>query len=309
MEKVKALILLSGGLDSILAAQLLKKQGIKVTALSFKSYFFDSKQAKKAAEVLRIPLKVIDISREHLKMVKKPSYGYGRAMNPCIDCHILMLKKAKEVMKKGKFDLVATGEVLGERPMSQNTGALKLIEKESSLSGYLLRPLSAELLKPTILEEKGIINRDKLLDISGRSRKRQIALAKEWRIKWYPTPAGGCLLTDSEFGKKLKELLRICPECEGNDIGTLKLGRHFWQGKVKIIVGRNEKENKKIKKLARKGDVLIEMKDCPGPLTLIRNYSQKKIAPKIIKKAEDLTRYYSTKARGKNNIEFKVARR
>jgi len=297
MKKTKALVLLSGGLDSILAAELLKRQGIEVTALSFKSHFFNDKAAKKAADKLNIPLRTIDFSEEHLNLVKNPPHGYGKTMNPCIDCHALMLKKAKEIMEKEKFDFVATGEVLGERPMSQNVNALKLVEKESSLKGYLLRPLSAKLLDPTIPEEKGLVKREKLLDISGRSRKRQMELAKEWGIKEYPTPAGGCLLTDPGFSKRLRELFNECPDCQGNDVELLKFGRHFWEKGIKIVVGRNEKENEQIKKLAQKGDILVEMKDYPGPLTLIRNYSSEDTPQAIIDRAKELTQKYSTKTK------------
>jgi tRNA-specific 2-thiouridylase len=306
MKKVKALVLLSGGLDSILATKILQNQGIKITALSFKSCFFDEKAAQKAARNLKIPMRIIDFSREHLDMVKKPKHGYGRSMNPCIDCHILMLKKAKEIMKKNKFDLVATGEVLGERPMSQNLRTLKLIEKESSLKGYLLRPLSEKLLAETIPEKRGLVKREKLLDIAGRSRKKQIALAKKWRIKWYPTPAGGCLLTDAAFGRKLKELFEKYSGCSSDDIELLKVGRHFWLGKIKVIVGRNHQENQRIKKLSKKRDVLIEMENYPGPLTLIRNYGKKRISQRTIKKASYLTQSYSARARNKKDVKFKI---
>ena len=306
MKKTKALVLLSGGLDSILAVKILEAQGVKIKGLGFKSYFFNEKLAKKAARALNIPIKIIDLSKEHLNLVKKPKYGYGKGMNPCIDCHILMLKKAKQIMLKEKFDLVATGEVLGERPMSQNLKSLKLIEKKSGLKGYLLRPLSAKLLEPTIPEKKGLIERKKLLDISGRSRKRQLKLAKKFKIKSYPSPAGGCLLTDLEFSKRLKDLFEKYPRCQGNDIELLKLGRHFWQNKVKIIVGRNEEENKKIRKLAKRGDVLVEMQNYPGPLTLVRSYSGKKIDPKVLEKARFLTKYYSTKSRQKKDVKFKI---
>jgi len=312
MKKAKALVLLSGGLDSILAVKILQNQGIKVTGLSFKSYFFNEGAAKKAAKNLKIPLKIIDFSKEHLKMVKNPKHGYGKSTNPCIDCHTLMLKKAKGIMKPfgklraRKFDFVATGEVLGERPMSQNQKALKIVEKESSLIGYLLRPLSAELLAPTIPEQKRVVDRSKLLNISGRSRKKQIKLARFWEIKDYPAPAGGCLLTDHEFGKKLNKLFEKCPRCNGNDTELLRVGRHFWEDKVKIIVGRNDKENKIIKKLAKSGDVLVEMKKFVGPTTLIRNYSKNKISQKDIERACNLTQYYSTKARGKKEVKFSI---
>ncbi|MFH1780805.1 MAG: tRNA 4-thiouridine(8) synthase ThiI [Candidatus Nealsonbacteria bacterium] len=301
----RALVLLSGGLDSMLAAKALKNQGIKVTGLSFESYFFNAGAASKAAKNLQIPLRVVNFSKEHLIMLKRPKYGYGKAMNPCIDCHILMLKKAKEIMKKEKFDFVATGEVLGERPMSQTSRALKLIEKEAFLSGFLLRPLSAKLLEKTICEEKGFVKRDRLFNISGRGRKQQIELAKTWGIKKYPSPSGGCLLTDPIFGKKLKELLQICPKCGEKDVALLRYGRHFWFKKMKIVVGRNEEENKKIKMLAGQGDVLVEMKKYPGPQTIIKNYSNKEISSDVLKKAEELTRHYSVKARSlTKNVEF-----
>jgi tRNA U34 2-thiouridine synthase MnmA/TrmU len=226
-------------------------------------------------------------------MVKNPRYGYGKAINPCIDCHMLMLKKAKAIMKKGKFDFVATGEVLGERPMSQNKQALELIKKQSGLQSYLLRPLSAKLLAPTIPEKDGLVNGNKLLNISGRSRKRQIALAKKWGIKEYPTPAGGCLLTDLQFAQRLKELFIKWPDCQGNDVQLIKLGRHFWVDNNKIIVGRHEQENKEIKKLAQKGDILIEPKDFPGPTILIRG--KPKLSKESLIKAKELMLKYSPK--------------
>jgi len=301
----KALLLFSGGLDSILASKVLLNQGIKVIPVYFKSYFFGPEIAKKSAKEIGLKLKVVDISKEHLKIVRKPKFGYGKSMNPCLDCHLLMLKKAKEIMKKEKYDFVATGEVLGERPMSQNIQALKILEEKSSLKGYLLRPLSAKLLEPTIPEKEGLVDRERLLKIQGRSRKEQIELAKKYKINNYPQPAGGCLLTDLEFGKKLKELFNIAKKIDKKDIELLKLGRHFLEKNHKIVVGRNEKENKEIKKLVKKGDILIEMKNYPGPLTLIRNY-QGKIKEEIIEKAKNLTQYYSVKSRDKKDVLFKI---
>jgi len=270
-KKIKALVLFSGGLDSILAVKLLQEQDIEVTGLTFISYFFDDKIARKSAQAIGLPLRIVDIGKEHLKIVKKPRYGYGKNMNPCLDCHLLMLRKAKEIMKKEKFDFVATGEVLGERPFSQNRQALEILEKKSTLSGYLLRPLSAKLLKPTIPEQKGWVNRKKLLAIEGRSRKIQLALAKKYKLKDFPTPAGGCCLTDPQFSQRLKELLEKWPKVkEKNDFLLLKLGRHFWVNSDKIVVGRNEKENQMIEKLKRKGDIVIKPISVPGPTILIR---------------------------------------
>lgn len=293
-SRTKALVLLSGGLDSTLAVKILQKQDIEVTGISFVSFFFNAEPARKAAKKLKIELKIVDFSDEHLAMVKNPSHGYGKAINPCIDCHSLMLKKARQIMEKEKFDLVASGEVLGERPMSQNRRALELVEKESGLKGYLSRPLSAKLLNPTIPEERGLVNRDKLLDISGRSRKRQMALAKQWGIKEYPTPAGGCCLTDLQFARRFKQLLGHWPDCQGNDVLLLKLGRHFWIEDNLIIVGRNEGENKQIKELAQKGDVLIEAKKFPGPTILIR--SKERILEQSLIKAKELMMRYSSKS-------------
>lgn len=308
---MKGLCLLSGGLDSILAAKLLQRQNIKIIGLTFVSYFFNAESAKKAAENLKIPLKIVDFSDEHLAMVKNPEHGYGKNMNPCIDCHTLMLKKAKEIMEQEKLNFVATGEVLGERPFSQNKQALEIIKKESGLAGYLLRPLSARLLEPTITEEQGLIDRDKLLDIQGRSRQRQMALAKEWGIKEYPTPAGGCLLTDPGFSQRLKEMFKNWPNCDGDDVELLKIGRNFWELGNLIVIGRNQEENGKIEKLIKKGDVLIKLKNIPGPTTLIRikrsfDESQRN---KLLKKAKDLTQYHSPKACEKilTNSDFYVS--
>lgn len=310
MKKAKALFLFSGGLDSIIGVKILEKQGIGIKGLTFKSYFFDARQAKKAGKELGIRLKVVDFSKEHFKIVKSPRYGYGQSMNPCIDCRLLMLKIAKKIMKEKGFDFVATGEVLGERPMSQNKKALLLLEKESSLSGYLLRPLSARLLAETIPEQKGLVRKEELLDISGRSRKRQIELAKKFKIKEYPTPAGGCLLTDLEFGKRLRELLKRCPKCEESDLYLLRYGRHFWKEGVRIIVGRNKTENRIIKKLTEKRDILVEMRNYSGPVTLLRsylrNYQRKQVPSEIINFAQELTRHFSTKSRDKKDVIFKV---
>jgi hypothetical protein len=201
---------------------------------------------------------------------------------------------------------VATGEVLGERPMSQNRKSLDLVEKESGLKGYLLRPLSAKLMPETLPEKKGLVKREALLDISGRSRKRQMALAKLWEIKDYPSPAGGCLLTDINFSQKLKELLLISAKLKTEDLELLRYGRHFLFNKTKIIIGRNERENKKIKELKRKGDILIEMEEYPGPTVLIRSYSFGKANAKAVQKGKEFAQSYSAKAKGKKDIKFKI---
>jgi len=297
-KKTKALLLFSGGLDSLLAAKILQEQGIKVEAVFFKSYFFNIKEISKNLE---FKLRIVDISDKQFEIVKNPKHGYGKNMNPCIDCHLLMFKEAKKLMEKEGFDFIATGEVLNERPMSQNQKSLALIERESGLTGRLLRPLSAKLLDTTEVEKKGIVDRDKLYAIKGKSRKKQIELAKKFKIKDYPTPAGGCLLTDPEFSKKLKQLLDKNKEVSKNDLKLLYYGRHFWHNNVKIVVGRNEAEDKEIEKLKQEGDVLIELKDISGPMTLVRGKDKQ-----AIEKAKELTKYYSLKARDKKQVCWEI---
>lgn len=293
-------LLFSGGLDSILAAKILEKQKIKVIPLCFKSYFFNCEIAKKSAENLGLKLKVVDISEKHLKIIKNPQYGRGKNMNPCIDCHLLMLKEVKKITeKKSKKNLsnnylIATGDVLGERPFSQSEKALFQMEKEAKLEGKILRPLSAKLLPPTVYEKKGLVNREKLFGIFGKSRKTQFNLVKKFKIKEFPTPAGGCILTDFEYSKKLKELFLKVSTCDGNDCQLLGKGRVFWLNKTLIVVARNEKECKALKKLKKEKDMILEPKNFPGPTILIRKFNGK-LTEKEIKKGIEFLLNYSKK--------------
>ena len=294
---MKAIVLLSGGLDSGLAAKIVQNQGITLRGVTFKSYFFDvSRAAQKQADELGIPLTVIDISQEQLGLVKKPHYGYGVGMNPCIDCHGLMLKTAKELARKERVSFLITGDVLGQRPMSQNKRAMMVIDREVGVEGLVLRPLSAKLLAPTIPEKNGWVDRKKLFSIQGKSRRKQLELSKKFGLWEYTTPASGCLLTDPNFSQRLKSLLAKIKSPSSSDLALLKLGRHFWQKDVLIVVGRNEKENKEIQELSRKGDVIVELKDIPGPTTLVRSWREK-IRKANTEKAKKLTKYYSVKAR------------
>lgn len=293
-QKVKALALLSGGLDSILAIKLLQQQGIEIIGINFSSPFFSEKNAIAAAKQLKIKLIKIDLGQgknfqEYLNVINNPRHGYGSAMNPCIDCHIFMLKKARELMPKLEAKFIITGEVLNERPMSQHLGALKLVEEESRLRGKLLRPLSAKLLPETLAEEQGFVDRNKLLDIQGRSRQKQFELANKWNLK-FPTPAGGCLLCEQEYSKKLRDLFKHKKEkdIEPREIKLLKIGRHFRVGESKIIVGRNEQENKTLMDLAD-NNLIFEVKDIPSPISLLEG----KVSEKIIKLAAALTAAYS----------------
>jgi tRNA U34 2-thiouridine synthase MnmA/TrmU len=267
----KALVLFSGGLDSTLAIKILLDQGIDVVAITFITPF-NNLNADKLMQRIDVELKAIECGDEYIDIVKQPKYGYGKNMNPCIDCKIFMLKKAKEYMKEIGAAFIATGEVLGERPMSQRKDTLWIIERDADLKGLLLRPLSAKLLPTTIVEEKGIVNREKLLDIQGRSRKPQMALAEKFGLKSYQTPAGGCLLTDQVFSRRLKDIFTyIKDDISMNDIKLLKIGRHFrLSPKTKIIVGRDDAENKKLLRLAQKDDILFKVLNFPGPITILR---------------------------------------
>ncbi|MFA5013139.1 MAG: tRNA 4-thiouridine(8) synthase ThiI [Candidatus Paceibacterota bacterium] len=271
--KAKALLLMSGGLDSILAARILQNQGVDVTPICFKSYFFDCGAAKKASKQLGLKLKEVDFSKEHLSMLKAPQFGRGSAINPCIDCHLLMLKEAKKIMVKEKYDFVATGEVLGERPMSQNARSLSLLEKEAGLEGLLLRPLSAKVLDETVPEKNGLVDREKLEGISGRSRRPQLELARQFGIKEFPTPAGGCILTEKNYSTHLSKLLYFKKEPDDNDCKLIRQGRIFWEGDMFIVIARDEEECKKLKRSKRSDDVYLEPKNFTGPSVIVRALS------------------------------------
>lgn len=296
---MKALALISGGLDSLLSSLLIKEQGIKVQGLGFKSLFFDPQKARAAARSVKIPLQIIDISREHLQIVKNPHFGYGKQANPCLDCHLLMLKKARQVLEKQGFAFIVTGEVLGQRPFSQNKNSLILLEKEANLKGLILRPLCAKLLPATIPEQKGWVKREKLLKLQGRSRKIQIKMAEKYKLRGYSAPGTACILTDPQFSQRLFALLKNNPRADSNDIRLLKLGRHFWQNKILIVVGRNHEENLQLKRLWKKNDLLVEAKSFPGPSLLIKPESKKINLPtwSIIKK---LLLKYSPKLKDKS---------
>jgi len=276
MKKHQAIGLFSGGLDSILAVKLIQELDIEVTAVHFVTPFFSKKedkdQIKKVADELGFKLKIIPLAEDYVNMVKQPKFGYGKNINPCIDCKIFMFKKAKAMMEKMSADFIFTGEVLGERPMSQTTNSLNLIEKEAGLTGKLLRPLSGKLLEPTIPETEGIFDRMQLLDIRGRSRKPQMSLAKKFGITKYPNPAGGCLLTDIHYTERLKDAFSY-NEDSLNDIELLKYGRHFrLASKAKVVVGRNESENRALEELVMKNDLIFTPTEVMGPLVILRNY-------------------------------------
>jgi len=304
MTKIKALALFSGGLDSILAVKLILKQRIDVVAINFASPLWacakDERGVTEAATQLGVPIKVMCLGDEYLKMVRKPKYGYGKNMNPCIDCRIFILKKAKKYAEEIGADFIFTGEVLGERPLSQHFKALKIIEEEAGLKGKLLRPLSAKLLPETVIEKKGLVDREKLLGIRGRSRKPQMKLAAEFNIKDYPSPAGGCLLTYREYAGKLRDLFKHKKRCSMADVSLLKLGRHFRVDKNKIIVGRNEAENNVLTAKRARSDYYFEVPDVGGPITILQGAKTKN----ALRVAAALTAFYSDAKSAEVTVNF-----
>jgi tRNA U34 2-thiouridine synthase MnmA/TrmU len=281
----KAIALFSGGLDSTLAVLALLKQGIEVTAITFLNNFgcnigdksSCSKDPFSASIKFGFQVKLCHLSDSFMKIVKTPKFGHGRNMNPCIDCRILMLKEAKEMMRLTGADFLITGEVLGQRPMSQRRDTFPVIDREADVAGYVLRPLSAKLMKPTIAEEKGIVNREMLYDFAGRSRKPQMALAKAFGLTDYAAPAGGCLLTDPIYSYRLRELLTHCNNPDYTDINLLRLGRHFRVSEsCKVIVGRNSEENQEILLTVKPDDLKMKVVGYGSPITVIRGIADNK---------------------------------
>jgi len=267
---VRGLGLISGGLDSMLAARLLMEQGIAVTGIAFVTPFFGSANAEAAASRIGFPLIVRDITATHLAMVKKPASGYGSQMNPCIDCHALMLSCAGEVMDAAGFDFLFTGEVLNERPMSQSLRSLNRVANLSGRREHVLRPLSALRLAQTSAERTGQVDRSRLLDLEGRSRRRQFELAARWGISEFPTPAGGCLLTDPGFSRRLRDLLDHGPEADVHSLELLKIGRQFRiRDGVKAAAGKNIADNRALTALRGPGDLLLRTCGVPGPVMII----------------------------------------
>ena len=269
-KKCRGLSLISGGLDSQLAVCVLRDAGAEVEAVTFETPFFASAAARKAAAALGVPLHVIDFTDDEIALIKAPPHGFGGAMNPCIDCHAAMIRRAGELMAQLGYDFVATGEVLNQRPMSQNRQSLGVVERTSGLAGRLVRPLSAQLLEPTIPEQEGKLDRSKLLGLSGRRREPQFELAKKYGLVDYPSPAGGCKLTEKGFGRKLKDLL----DHEGLDerrlVELLLVGRRFrLPDGTGVILGRDAEENRLLAARRSPSDTLVAPVSVPGPTALL----------------------------------------
>jgi len=300
--------LISGGLDSLIACLVLKLQNIEVIGLNFKSPFCICDKAYKNAECglnlfydkLGIKTYFLQKEDDYLEVIKNPKFGYGKNLNPCIDCRIYILKKAKLFAEKINADFIFTGEVIDQRPKSQNLKALRIIEEESNLKGKLLRPLSALMLKPTILEEKGVIDRSKLLGIKGRSRKKQLELARSHGILNEYNACGGCLLTEKEFANRMRDYLKFNNNPTMDGVRLLKYGRHFRFNGAKIIIGRNELENNFLVNLKGLNGILMEASNVKGPITLL----QGNIDAAVIKFAAKLTLRYSDALKSQGEVIY-----
>jgi tRNA U34 2-thiouridine synthase MnmA/TrmU len=274
-----AIVLFSGGLDSALAVLLLLRQDVEVTALTFMTAFGCDLSDRSscghnpfpAAERFGFRVKLMNLGTDYIDMVRKPRFGYGKNMNPCVDCRIMMLRQAKDFMDLSGADFVATGEVLGQRPFSQVKHRLQLTEQEAGLSGVLLRPLSAKLLPVTVPEQRGWVDREGLMAFEGRSRKPQMELARELGLEDYPNPASGCLLTDPGYAARLRDLLRFSDVIDLTDLNLLRTGRQFrLSDRCKAVVGRNEQDNQRIVAACTAADVVLEVPETGSPITILR---------------------------------------
>lgn len=300
-QQIKALALFSGGLDSILAARLIMEQGVEVEAIQFVTPFFNyellddvAAHKERMYRQYGITVDIVDISPGYLQLLHNPAHGFGKNFNPCIDCKILMCKRAKEMLPERGASFLISGEVLGQRPMSQRRDTLNVIERDSGTRSLLLRPLCAQLLNETLPEKEGWVDRNKLLSFSGRGRSAQIAMAARYGIKDFPAPAGGCTLADPILGRRIERLYSADSALQGaeitaSDIRLLLLGRQLilpdgsW-----LIMGRDEKENNALAKLAGEGDAVLLMEDWPGPTALLRKVAKRSAAGSGVQQALNL---------------------
>ena len=281
-RKTRALGLCSGGLDSMLAALVLREQGIEVQWICFETPFFSADKARQAARQTGVDLAIEDITPVYLDMLRNPPAGYGKYMNPCMDCHTLMFKLAGERMKSEGYDFLFSGEVLGQRPMSQTTSSLSYVEKHSGLRGYILRPLSARLLAETLPEQQKLVDRQRLLGLSGRGRKDQIRIAARFGISTYPTPAGGCLLTDRGYSRRLRDLFDHQDRYNRSDLDLLKFGRHLrLSPSAKLIVARNQRENEQISAYVDLDrHITLKVIEHPGPQAVLVGRHRQTVIPR-----------------------------
>jgi tRNA U34 2-thiouridine synthase MnmA/TrmU len=300
----RALALFSGGLDSLLAVKIIQSLGIDVIPVCFVSPFFNATKTRQSADVLNLTLQIQPVDDDYLKIVESPRFGYGKHLNPCIDCHAYMLKKLGQLMPKFQADFMISGEVLGQRPKSQAFTGLNTVAKHSGYKDLIVRPLSQKLLPDTLPIREGWVDKDKLYDIQGRSRTRQIELAKKFGITNYPSPAGGCLLTDKGYCKRLQDLIDH-QMFSWDFIKFLDVGRHFRiSNNVKLILGRNKIDNERLQELAKDKFITLHAKDFAGPFGVI-NYKKEISIAELRLSAQILLRYIK-KVRDKGKVEINI---
>ena len=300
-KKYSCFALFSGGLDSQLAVLYMHKLGYSVQPIFFETPFFKADNARKATSEIGFELIVIDVTEQHLQMLKNPRYGFGKNMNPCIDCHGLMFKEAGKMMPEYQMDFLISGEVLGQRPMSQRKDAMNAVGKLSEVKDLLIRPLTQKLLTDTKPIREGWVKKEEMLDIQGRGRTRQLEMAKEFGIKEYQSPGGGCLLTDIGYSRKLKDLMQF-DMLETSFLSFLAIGRHFrLNDEVKMIVGRNDSDNEKLGKLCT-SEIVFQSADFPGPLGVAQ--SRRKLDKEEIELAASLLLRYNSKIKGRWKVNF-----
>ncbi len=299
-----AVALFSGGLDSILAAKVVQAQGRRVKCLHFISPFFGKpEQLDRWRSLYDLDIEAIDVGEDYVRMmVHGPSHGYGKRLNPCVDCKILMLKRAKARMEALGAKCVVSGEVLGQRPMSQRRDALNIISRDADVRDILVRPLCALHLPPTAVEEAGVLDRSRLLGVSGRGRKDQLALAEQFALPEIPTPAGGCLLAEAESAKRYWPLLKHGGAPTAHDFHLANLGRQFWNEDRWLCVGRDQHDNQRLQTMASPGDLLFNTVDFPGPLCLGRQWPGKPWDEHAVREAAAMAASFSSKARKRGGV-------
>jgi hypothetical protein len=302
------LVLFSGGLDSILACKVLQDQGLRPLGVHFVSPFFG--RPEKLAmwrEMYDLDLLAADISDDFVRLVSQgPRWGWGKHLNPCVDCKILMLQKAKDMLPRYQAAFLASGEVLGQRPMSQRRDAMNTILREAGVQDLLIRPLSGKLLAPTALEDKGVVDRDRLLAIKGRGRKEQLRLAQEYHLPEVPTPAGGCLLTDPEHVKRFRPLLEHLSPPQTNDFQLATVGRQYWADGYWLVIGRNKADNERLSDLVQAQDLVFKLASIPGPLALGRQTAG--VWPEVVVRdaARCMAQFSPKAAKGEENVRVRV---
>ncbi len=304
--RIRALSLLSGGLDSQLAICVLKEQGLDVHAITFDSPFFSSHSARLAAEQLGVPFHVKDFTADIVSLLRDPPHGFGSQMNPCTDCHALMIRRAGEMMEAGNFHFISTGEVLNQRPMSQRFESMNIVAQESGYKGFLVRPLCAGLLPETEPERRGWVDRNKLLSIQGRTREAQLRLAERYGLKDTPSPAGGCRLTDPNFVRRLRELSEHEGLSGARSLVLLRYGRHFRFGdNIKLILGRNEDDNLFLEGVAELYDLVLKPETVHGPTGLLHFTAREE---QIALAASVCARYSDSPSGSKTVVRVRSAR-